>query len=99
MNGMMSLFWKNSLLYLIQIKTEAQRVFILKAIRSYYMNKEKNINRNEFKAVKWVRNVRNKMNQKYKGISDNDYIEIINKKAREFENKKKLSKKTKLHPR
>lgn len=57
------------------------------------MNKEKNINKKQFKTVDWVRGVRNKMNQRYKGISDNKYIELINKKAREFENKKMQSRK------
>ena len=57
------------------------------------MNKKKIIRNKDFNTVKWVRTLRNKMNQKYKDISDNDYIEIINRKAREFENKKKLSKK------
>jgi hypothetical protein len=57
------------------------------------MNKEKNKSKKEFKAVEWVRSVRNKMNQKYKDISENEYIEIINKKAREFERKKKQSRK------
>jgi len=57
------------------------------------MNKRKK-SKEEFKVMEWIRKVRDKNYEKYKDLNPKDYVELMNKEAKKFE-QKKLSTKVK----
>ncbi|MDQ3020081.1 MAG: hypothetical protein M3R36_05875 [Bacteroidota bacterium] len=54
------------------------------------MNKVKKENK-ELNALEWIREIRDKNYNKYKGKSAKEYIELINNKAKKLYSKKKIS--------